>query len=233
MYRGLVALVVAGLLQASVASAQSLGTFRWQLQSYCNVISVVVTQTGGVYALDGFDDQCGAGKRAPVNGLATPNPDGTIGMGFNIVAAPGAVPVQIAASIDLATLSGTWRDSAGATGNFVFTPGNGNGGSPRPLPAAAIPTAFALQGDGGFLAESTFGQGAIPESGPGTRLMWYAGKAAFRAGQVTVPAWDDLNVGQHSAAFNLDTVASGARSVAFGHDTLAAGANSAAFGFDT
>ncbi len=237
MCRGFVALIVAGMLQVSIASAQSLGTFKWQLQSYCNVISVVVTQTGGVYTLDGFDDQCGAGKRAPVNGLATPNPDGTIGMGLNIVAAPGGAPVHVAASIDLATLGGTWRDSAGATGNFVFTPGNGTGGSPRPVPVsvsgAVIPSAFALQGDGGFLAEGTLGQGNIPDSGPGTRLMWYSGKAALRAGQVTVPAWDDLNVGQHSAAFNLDTVASGARSVAFGHQTLASGPNSSAFGFET
>jgi hypothetical protein len=139
----------------------------------------------------------------------------------------------VAVPLSVATLGGTWRDSAGATGNFAFTPGNGTGGSPRPLPGAVIPNAFALQGDGGFLAEGTLGQGAIPDSGAGTRMMWYAGKAAFRAGQVTIPAWDDLNVGQHSAAFNLDTVASGARSVAFGHQTLASAPNSSAFGFDT
>ena len=70
MYRGFVAFIVTVVLQSGMAFAQPLGTFKWQLQSYCNVLSVVVTQTGGVYTLDGFDDQCGTGKRAPVTGLA-------------------------------------------------------------------------------------------------------------------------------------------------------------------
>jgi hypothetical protein len=39
--------------------AQPIGTFRWQMQPYCNVVALNVTQIGGVYTLDGFDDQCG------------------------------------------------------------------------------------------------------------------------------------------------------------------------------
>jgi hypothetical protein len=222
-------LVAAG----SAARAQPIGTFRWQMQPYCNVLALNVTQTGGVYTLDGFDDQCGAATVAPLTGTAIPNPNGTIELGLNIVTSPGGAPLHVAVPLSVATLGGTWRDSAGATGNFAFTPGNGTGGSPRPLPGAVIPNAFALQGDGGFLAEGTLGQGAIPDSGAGTRMMWYAGKAAFRAGEVTTPAWDDPNVGQHSAAFNLDTVASGARSAAFGHETVASAPNSAAFGYRT
>lgn len=41
------------------ATAQPLGTFRWQLQPYCNVLTLNVVQ-GGVYTLDGTDDRCGA-----------------------------------------------------------------------------------------------------------------------------------------------------------------------------
>lgn len=219
-------------LVGSVAQAQPFGTYRWQLQPYCNVLTIAVTQTAGVFTLDGSDDQCGAATRAPVTGLATFNPNGSIEFGLAIVVTPSGTPVHVAAAINLATLGGTWRDSTGATGNLVLTPGAAAAGSPRPHPGASVvPTAFALRSDGGFLAEGTIGQGSIPDSGPGTRLMWYTGKAAFRAGQVTAPAWDDPNVGQHSAAFNLDTVASGARSVAFGHETLASGANTAAFGY--
>ncbi len=126
------ALLAVCVLAPISADAQVLGTFRWQLQSYCNVLSLVVVQSGGVFTLDGFDDQCGAVTRAPVTGLATPNPNGTIEFGLTIVATPGAAPVHVAAAISLATLGGTWRDSAGNTGNFVFTPGTATGGSPRP-----------------------------------------------------------------------------------------------------
>ena len=124
--------VLFGLIAATAATAQPLGTFRWQLQPYCNVVSVTVVQQGAQYQLDGTDDQCGAGQQASVTGLAYLNPDGSIGFGLNLVAAPGGLPVHVTATIALATLSGTWQDSAGATGAFVFTPGAGIGGSARP-----------------------------------------------------------------------------------------------------
>ena len=58
--------------------AQSLGTFRWQLQPYCNIITVQVTQIGSVYRLEGTDDRCGAGAdQSSVIGTAFQNPDGT------------------------------------------------------------------------------------------------------------------------------------------------------------
>ena len=37
---------LAALIVAVAAEAQSLGTFRWQLQPYCNVITVTVVQDG-------------------------------------------------------------------------------------------------------------------------------------------------------------------------------------------
>lgn len=119
---------------ASPASPQSIGTFRWQLQPYCNVVTVAVSQSPGVYTLDGTDDQCSAsGPRAAVTGEAFQNPDGSVGFGLHVVGAPGGAPSHVEATISLATLGGTWRDSAGAQGAFVFTPGAGTGGSPRPL----------------------------------------------------------------------------------------------------
>jgi hypothetical protein len=77
------------------------------------VITVNVIQQGAVYTLDGYDDQCGAPQRAPLVGLATPNPDGTIGLGLNVVTVPGGRGIQIDARISLATLAGPWTDSAG------------------------------------------------------------------------------------------------------------------------
>ncbi len=57
---------------------------------------------GAVYTLDGYDDQCGAAQRAALVGLATPNPDGTIGFGLNIVTVPGGRGVQVDARITMA-----------------------------------------------------------------------------------------------------------------------------------
>jgi hypothetical protein len=116
------------------AAAQSLGTFRWQVQPFCNVISLTVTQQGALYTLNGFDDQCGANQRAAAVGIATPNADGSIGFGLTLVTSPGGRPLHVDATINLISLSGTWRDSEGRTGPFTFTPGVATSGVPRPLP---------------------------------------------------------------------------------------------------
>jgi len=224
---------VAPLVLAGRVEAQSLGTLRWQLQPFCNVVTLNVNQQGAVYTLDGYDDQCGAAQRAPLVGLATPNPDASIGFGLNVVTVPGGRGVQIEARIVLATLSGTWSDSAGNSGTFAF--GATTGGSPRPAPTsggggATIPSTFALLNDGGFLARGTAGVGVIPASGAGARMMWHPRKGAFRAGEVTFPGWDDVNIGSHSAAFGFNNVASGPYSLAGGVDSAAQGIATLAFG---
>lgn len=128
------AALTAGL--AVSAPAQSLGTFTWQLQPFCNRLTVNVTQSGGLYTLDGFDDQCGAPQRAPLVGLATPNPDGTIGFGFHIATSPGGKTVSVEARISLATIGGPWTDSAGNSGTLVL---NGSAaGSARPAPTGQL-----------------------------------------------------------------------------------------------
>ena len=74
----------------------------------------------------------------------------------------------------------------------------------------AVTIGFAVTGGYPTLA-------APPASGTGTRLMWFAGKAALRAGTVdgALPtAWDDANVGVASTAFGYNSVASGAYSFA-------------------
>lgn len=110
-------------------SAQTIGTFAWQLQPFCNVLTLTVVQQGAVYLLDGFDNQCGAATRATASGLGALNPDGTIGFGIEIVTATGAA-VHVRAVITLPSISGSWNDSGGNAGAFAF---NANtGGSARP-----------------------------------------------------------------------------------------------------
>ncbi len=127
-----------GTASEGFSQPQIVGTFRWQLTPFCNIVGVTVTLTGGVYTLDGFDDQCGAGQRASIVGTAFLNPDGTAGLGLTTVLAPGGTPVHVDARINIGTLSGPWRDSAGNSGTFVFTPGAGTGGPPRTVPINGI-----------------------------------------------------------------------------------------------
>jgi hypothetical protein len=155
-----------GLAVAGGAAAQPIGTFSWQLQPFCNVVTVNVTQNGGVYTLDGFDNQCSAAQRAPLVGLATPNPDGTIGLGLNIVTVPGGLAVHVDARLTLATLSGSWSDSAGNSGTFVF---NGQGGvSPRPAPT--VPAFAIAPGSVGTAALADGSIGAADVNGSEVQL---------------------------------------------------------------
>ena len=121
--------VVAAVSAASSVSAQSLGTVSWQLQPYCNVVTLGLVQTAGVITLDGWDDQCGGtNPRAAAVGAATLNADGTVSVGLTIVTAPSGGPIHVDARVTLPGGSGTWRDSAGNTGTFAFganTPGFG------------------------------------------------------------------------------------------------------------
>lgn len=143
------------------AHAQSLGTFRWRLEPYCNVLSIGVTQVGSQFRLEGTDDQCGAGKAAPLTGLATFNPDGSLGFGINIVTAPDGAPVHVSASLVLPGLSGTWSDSLGGKGGFTFWPGAASGGSPRPTVANATGDVTGVTAGAGLSGGGTAGEVAL------------------------------------------------------------------------
>lgn len=174
-HSGLVLLAVIGLLGFDRAAvAQPLGTFQWQLQPYCNLVSLSVTQEGGLYTLRGTDDQCGTPQRAGAAGLAFQNPDGTIGFGLTIITAPGGLAVHVDATISLLSLSGTWRDSAGNSGPFTFTPGTGQAGSPRPAPSVNIPA--------GSITAVQLAPGAV---GPAQLMTGAVGAAQLAANAVT------------------------------------------------
>lgn len=133
---GAVTIVMSLLFAATSASAQSLGTFRWQLQPYCNVLTLTVTQVGGTYRLEGVDELCGGATSAAAIGVAFPRPDGSIGFGLTVVLEPGAAPLHLVASISVLSLSGTWQDQQGNAGTFAFNPVVA-AGPPRPVGAAS------------------------------------------------------------------------------------------------
>jgi Head domain of trimeric autotransporter adhesin/Chaperone of endosialidase len=75
--------------------------------------------------------------------------------------------------------------------------------------------------------------GNPPIQGSGRRMMWYADKAAFRAGYVNGNTWDKVNIGNYSFASGITTTASGDYSTAMGANTTASGVVSTAMGNGT
>jgi len=84
--------------------------------------------------------------------------------------------------------------------------------------------------DGGFFLNGFQGTGTVPLEGPGNRLVWYPGKAAFRAGSVGETQWNDVNIGSYSSAMGFNTTASGNFSLAMGYGTTSQGYASTAIG---
>jgi hypothetical protein len=172
---GTVFLAVALFAAVQPAAAQTLGPFQWQLQPFCNVLVLTVTQLGAVYSVTGYDDNCGASRRIPVTGVAVPNLDGTIEFGLTLIDARGNTPSHLEAQMVLNTLGGTWHDDGGLSGPFVF--GAAAPGAPRPAATANV-TGFGVQTNiNGRRANGSFSApGATP---PGNILtlgaMGYAG----------------------------------------------------------
>ncbi len=66
--------------------------------------------------------------------------------------------------------------------------------------------------------------GAVPVSGAGRRMMWYADKAAFRAGYVDGTQWNKDSIGSYSVAMGFLTKAKGNYgATALGYSTTASG----------
>jgi hypothetical protein len=224
--------MLVGIIGSSAASAQTLGTFRWRTEPFCNVLNLTVTQTGSTFTLDGFDEQCGGNPRLPVHGIAVPQPNGSITLGLSVVNAPGSpLPVNLEAVISPATVSGTWRDSVGGSGTFTFNPAGISGG-PRPgaSSSTSLPTNFSFLPNGAFVAVAGPQPDPLPASGISSRLVWHAAKAAFRAGRAEGTEWDNDNIGFYSSAFGIRTRAAGTGSFAAGIDARATKQASVAMG---
>ncbi len=100
---------------------------------------------------------------------------------------------------------------------------------------------FEFQTGGTIFATGAFGgSGSLTgDEGAGTKMIWYAKKAAFRAGRVasqtgTSPniyyLWDDAVIGSYSVAMGYDTLASQSYTTAFGNGSKATGVDASAFG---
>ena len=105
-------------------------------------------------------------------------------------------------------------------------------GTTTPHASALLHINAGLNGAKGLLVTGfdVYPSVTVPDLGSGNRLMFYPGKAAFRAGSVDGNEWNNNNVGHVSTAFGGSTIASGNVSTAFGYNTIAGGSYSTAMG---
>jgi hypothetical protein len=72
---------------------------------------------------------------------------------------------------------------------------------------------LSSNGVDGLLSTGIIGTITNPSNNAGNKLLWYPGKAVFRAGAISGNQWDTVNTGTYSAAFGYNTTA---RSYSFG-----------------
>lgn len=166
---------------AAPAAAQDL-TLTWQLQPYCNIVTLTLTPSATGFAVDGHDDQCGAATRAGVRGHVTFNPDGSAGVSFTAITSPGGRAVHVTAIVSTGTGQGTWRDSLGSSGTFALG-GETPGLPPRPVPVSGI--------GAGVVTATELAAGAV-------------GAAAIDASQVQARVSGTCPAGQALRGINAD-----------------------------
>jgi hypothetical protein len=90
-----------------------------------------------------------------------------------------------------------------------------------------------LNSDAGLVVRGTAGEGSIPATGAGVRMMWFPSLWAFRVGKVDSfgeTYWDLSNIGVGSVALGENVRASGNNSFAANLATTASGDESVALG---
>jgi hypothetical protein len=113
--------------------AQSLGTFRWQLQPFGAVLNLNVTQQGSIYLLNGFEAQCGGNPSLPVYGVAVPQANGSIFMGLTTITDQGN-GLHTRITLNLGDFGGGWIDNANQSGTLLFNPPDPCPSGPRVTP---------------------------------------------------------------------------------------------------
>ncbi len=127
------------------------------------------------------------------------------------------------------SLAGIGASKWTASGSNIYNSNSGNVGFGTTTPTARLHVAdsnvlFAASGD----VPTTPGNPAV--SGAGRRMMWYADKAAFRAGYVDDIQWDSDSTGSYSTATGHKTMANGYAAVAMGFNSIARGSVAIAMG---
>jgi len=114
--------------------------------------------------------------------------------------------------------------------NNIFSQVAINTDGSLPNPAAMLHVDVGSSTTKGFLVTGTANSGTVPNFLPGSRLMFFPGKSAFRVGHTITSEWDDFNVGQYSMAMGYGPRAVGNSSTALGYFSYARADYSTAIG---
>jgi hypothetical protein len=128
-----------------------------------------------------------------------------------------------------------WKAIAGSSSNYWKKSGTklyytgGNVGIGTASPAARLQVVdssvvFSATGD----IPSTIHN--VPVSLGGRRFLWYADKAALRAGYAVYDEWDSVHIGKYSIGLGYGNMATGMYSASIGHGSGASGLSSFATG---
>ncbi len=111
----------------NLANAQVLGTYRWNLAPFCNVIKLTVTKLDGGFSAIGSDDQCGLNEQLSTSGSFITLPNNGFSKGvFTSMSSDGSV-ILITLNVDPNTGNGEWSDNSGNRGNAIFNPATAPG----------------------------------------------------------------------------------------------------------
>lgn len=116
---------------------------------------------------------------------------------------------EVSKTVDLSSLQGTFSTTSNVTSNANGT----------------------LATDDFLFGASTLDNNANADHY--SKMFFDKSKSAIRAGNVTTTDWDASNIGDYSAAFGQNTLASGPNSFAANKGTEATGYYAAAFGFES
>lgn len=164
------------VITASSASADPIGTFRWRLAPHCNVVTLDAVSQATTITVSGIDDQCGAPVAAAVSGTAHVNPNGSISLSL-LTTRPDGYTLASSVEIDLATLSGVWRDDSGNSGTFLFNP-NAAPGDPRRITLKGVYSSGLFVDDvpAYMLSNASFGKTLpAPPAVPAANIIPFGG----------------------------------------------------------
>lgn len=190
--------------------------------------------TGGISVALGYGPRAtGLGAVSMGIGTVAPSYGEMVAGIFNTLYTPGASNTRNDADRLFVIGNGSFVSGDTLRSNALTILKSGNTGLGTEAPAALLHVQGTATGGGNVLFAGEFSEttpGAPPASGAGTRLMWYPGKSAFRAGTAVGNAWDQANIGNYSIAMGHNPIASGVASFAAGSGAKAAGEASAAVG---
>lgn len=122
------------LVLPAMSVAQTIGTFHWQMEPYCNTLTLTVVQDAAGIRLQGYEDLCNPiYAPQPVEGSAVLDDNGVARVGLSTGVPSGFTfeGNRVILSIDTASLNGGWADDAGRAGALLRVSTPTRGGTQR------------------------------------------------------------------------------------------------------